>query len=167
MKLNYALLSVMAVSSFVVLIQISYSQQKSGDEFSVGYVTKTEYNELDWEEFRREKRNTIKKGVIDGFLSVKETSPGNYDIYLYESLEAREYDRPRRSIQIGSDIFRGGLSSEMLEKKYTVLDKKWVGIYGIFEIIGKENNWLLLSNTVRCHSVEWRNKKGELVRTLE
>jgi hypothetical protein len=167
MKKNHTLSLLVTAYSLALFPITSFSEPKKGDEFTEGYVTKTEYNELDWEEFRNEKKTAIKKGVIDGFLSVKETSPGNYHIYLYETLEALEYNRPRRLIQIASDILREGLSSDLKAKNYTVLDKKWVRIYGIFEVIGKENNWLLLADTVRCDSVEWRNTKGELVRNLD
>ncbi len=167
MKINHTLSLLQIILILTFLSLNSHSQTKPGDEFTEGYVTKTDYNELDWEEFRKEIKTTVKKGVIDGFLSIKETSPGNYHIYLYETLEAREYNRPRRSIQIASDHFRESLASEVKGKNFTIFDKKWVRIYGIFEIIGKEKNWLLLADSVRCDSVEWRNSKGELVRTLD
>lgn len=167
MKINHTLSLTLTLLSLAFLPTKSHSQTKPEDEFSVGHVTKTEYCELDWEDLRKEVKASLKKGVIDGFLSIKETSLGSYQIYLYETFEALEHDRPRRSIQIALDVFRESLSSEFRENKYTVLDKKWVRLYGIFEIIGKEQNWLLLANTVRCDSVEWKNEKGELVRTLK
>jgi hypothetical protein len=136
------------------------------DEFSLGSVTKSNYKELDWEDFRKAEKPLIERGVIDGFLSVKETSPGSYQIYLYETLEAMEHDRPRKSFGIAADLFREGLSLETRQKNFTLFHKKWVKIYGIFEYLGRQPD-LPFADTIRCESVEWRNSKGELVRTLE
>ena len=136
------------------------------DEFSLGSVTKANYKELDWEDFRKTEKPLIERGVVDGFLSVKETSPGSYRISLYETLEAMEYDRPRKSFEIAADLFREGLSLETRQKNFTLFHKKWVKIYGIFEYFGRQPDFPL-ADTVRCDSVEWRNSKGELVRTLD
>lgn len=159
-------LLLITVCSFALVPTLLNSQPEKLDEFSLGYVTKENYRELDWEDFRREENSVIKRGVIDGFLSVTETSPGSFRIYLYETLEAMEHDRPRRSIAIPSEMFREGLSLEAGGKNYTVFHRKWVRLYGVVESYGKTANWPLAS-TIKCDSVEWRNTKGELVRTLE
>lgn len=135
------------------------------DEFSLGSVTKVNYKDLDWEDFRKAEKPLIERGVIDGFLSVKETSPRSYQIYLYETLEAMEHDRPRKSFGVAADLFREGLSLETRQKNFTLFHKKWVKIYGIFEYFGRQPD-LPLADTIRCDSVEWRNAKGDLVRTL-
>lgn len=148
-----------------VLLLVPNLRSEQIDEFSLGSVTKVNYKELDWEDFRKAEKPLIERGVIDGFLSVKETSPGSYQIYLYETLEAIEHDRPRKSFGIAADLFREGLSLETRQKNFALFHKKWVKIYGIFEYFGRQPD-LPLADTIRCDSVEWRNAKGELVRTL-
>lgn len=157
---------ILLVNLIALLPITSNSEPEKIDEFSLGYVTKSNYKELNWEDFRRIKKSTIKRGVVDGFLSVVETSPHNYRICLYETLEALEYDRPRRSFEIAADLFREGLSLEVRQKNYTIFNKKWVKIYGVFEYFGR-NAELPLANVIKCDSVEWRNGKNELVRTLD
>ena len=125
------------------------SKAEKLDEFSLGHVTKENYKVLDWEDFRRAGKPLIERGCIDGFLSVTEISPGNYRISLYETLEAMEYDWPRRSFGISSEIFREGLSLETGKKKYTLFHNKWVQIYGVFECFGRRAN-LPLADTIKC-----------------
>jgi hypothetical protein len=166
MNTTNALSLLIKICSFVLVPTLLNSQPEKLDEFSLGYVTKENYKELDWEDFRREENSVIKRGVIDGFLSVTETSPGSFRIYLYETLEAMEHDRPRRSIAISSEIFREGLSLKTGEKNKTVFHKKWVRIYGVIESHGRIAD-VPLASIIKCDSVEWRNAKGEMVRVLE
>lgn len=166
MKISSTSTLLISAYSFSFLAFTSISRSEKLDEFSLGYVTKENYKVLDWEDFRRAEKPLIERGVIDGFLSVTETSPGNYRISLYETLEAMEYDRPRRSFGISSEIFREGLSSETGKKKYTLLHKRWVQIYGVFECFGRRVD-LPLADTIKCDSIEWKNAKGELVRALD
>jgi hypothetical protein len=161
-----ALSLLIKICLFALVPTLLNSQPEKLDEFSLGYVTKESYKELDWEDFRREENSVIKRGVIDGFLSVTETSPGSFRIYLYETLEAMEHNRPRRSIAISSEMFREGLSLKAGEKNYTVFHRRWVRLYGVLESHGRVADWPLAS-TIRCDSVEWRNAKGEMVRALE
>lgn len=166
MKLASTSAYIISTCLFSFLLFTSISKSEKLDEFSLGHVTKENYKELDWEDFRRVDKPLIERGVIDGFLSVIETSPGNYRIDLYETLEAMEYDRPRRSFGISSEIFREGLSLKTGQRNYTIFHKKWVQIYGVFEYFGRKAG-LPLAATIKCDSVEWRNAKGELVRTFD
>lgn len=159
-----ALLILTYLCVFMLLTSISKSEKL--DEFSLGHVTKENYKELDWEDFRSVDKPLIARGVIDGFLSVTETSAGTYRISLYETLEAMEYVRPRRSFGISSEIFREGLSLETSQKNYKIFHKKWVRVYGVFESLGENATWPL-ADTIKCDSVEWKNAKGELVRSLD
>jgi hypothetical protein len=158
------LLKTIVVNLLLIIIAPATNAQDE-DPFSLGYVNKLLYDELDWEFFRSAEPPLLKKGVIDGFLLIKRNQGEVYEIQIYETLEALDYSRPRRSFSIETSIFKEGLTLEVSAKNLTILNRKWVRLYGIIEIITKNSNWPL-GGIERMDSIEWRDEKGNLVRSL-
>jgi len=119
------------------------------------------YKNIDWEDLRKGPEAT-QKGIIDGFLRIEKKSGNTYEIMLFESLEALEFDRPRRQLIISQENFTVPLSDEMRKAGLLDFHKRWVRLAGVFKVASPQENWIL-AEIAECDFIQWMGKDGKYV----